>query len=134
MPLPRSYFDYGIFQCIQISATAALDHGDDFIVQQAKIYQDRRDALLQGLERAGWGRTIRNKATMFSWQPLPNHDVYGKMPSVDFCLKLAKETGVSFAPGGGFGEDAEGFVRMALVDTSERIAEACDRIGAFLKA
>jgi len=127
----KGYFDYGIFQSVQLSAATALDHGDGFIKQQAKVYQTRRDALLAGLEGAGWGKTVKNRGTMFTWQALPQK--FRGMGAVDFCFKLAEATGVSFIPGSGFGDEGEGYLRMALVETEARIAEACKRIGKFIK-
>lgn len=127
----KGYFDYGIFQSVQLSAATALDHGDGFIKQQAKVYQTRRDALLAGLEGAGWGKTVKNRGTMFTWQALPRK--FRGMGAVDFCFKLAEATGVSFIPGSGFGDEGEGYLRMALVETEARIAEACKRIGKFIK-
>lgn len=127
----KGYFDYGLFQCVQLAAKVALDQGDGLIARQAALYQARRDVLLSGLERVGWGRTVKNRATMFTWQALPAK--YRDLPSLDFSFKLAEETGVSFTPGGGFGEEGEGYVRMALVESEARINEACARIGKFLK-
>ncbi|HLX62811.1 MAG TPA: aminotransferase class I/II-fold pyridoxal phosphate-dependent enzyme [Planctomycetota bacterium] len=127
----KPYFDYGHFQAIQTAAAVALDTGDEYIKQQALRYQKRRDTLLHGLEHNGWGRAIKNRATMFSWQALPAN--FREMGTMEFCLKLAEHAGVSFFPGGGFGPEGEGFVRIALVDTEARIAEACGRIGKFLK-
>jgi len=126
----KGYFDYGIFECIQLAARTALDKSDALIKKQALTYAARRNALLAGLEGAGWGKTVKNRATMFTWQAMPA--AFRHMSSVDFCFKLAEETGVSFTPGGGFGEEGEGFLRMALVDTEPRIAEACARIKKFL--
>lgn len=127
----KSYFDYGHFQCIQQAVTVALDKGDGFIRTQAKVYQGRRDALLGGLERNGWGPTVKNRAAMFTWQRIPEK---GRgLGSLDFCLKLAQEKGVTLSPGGGFGEEGEGHVRIALVESDKRLAEAADRIGAFLR-
>ena len=128
----KPYFDYGHFQCIQLAAAVALDTGDEFIAQQASIYQRRRDVLLGGLEKNGWGKTIKNRGTMFSWQPIPKR--LQALGSLEFCMKLARETGVSFFPGAGFGVEGEGYVRMALVETDARIQEACTRIGKFLSA
>jgi alanine-synthesizing transaminase len=128
----KPYFDYGHFTCLQQGAVVALDTGDAFYKSQAAVYQKRRDGLLSGLEKNGWGRTIKNRATMFSWQPVPeSHRAQG---SVEFCRRLVEETGVSFFPGAGFGTEGEGFVRAALVETEGRISEACQRIGSFLKA
>lgn len=127
----KPYFDYGHFAAVQQASIVALDDNDAEIVKQALVYQKRRDVLLSGLEKNGWGRTIKNRATMFSWQPVPEKF---KTQSVEFCMKLAENTGVSFFPGGGFGQEGEGFVRIALVEPEARIAEACKRIGKFLKS
>jgi len=128
----KPYFDYGHFMAIQHAAAVALDTGDQFMKDQAMVYQRRRDVLLAGLAKNGWGRTIKNRGTMFSWQPLPER-VRG-LGSLDFCVKLAEKAGVSFFPGAGFGPEGEGFVRIALVEPEARMAEACERIGKFLKA
>ena len=127
----KPYFDYGHFQAIQVASAVALDTGDGYIKAQSLRYQRRRDTLLSGLEQNGWGRTIKNRATMFSWQPMPER--FRAMGSVEFCTKLAEDAGVSFFPGGGFGPEGEGFVRVALVEPEIRIAEACARIGKFLR-
>ncbi len=127
----KPYFDYGHFFPIQIASVVALDTGDKYITDQAMIYQKRRDALLSGLEKNGWGRTIKNRATMFSWQHVPAQ--FKERGSVQFCRDLAENTGVSFFPGGGFGSEGEGFVRIALVEPEARIQEATKRVGKFLK-
>jgi alanine-synthesizing transaminase len=126
----KPYYDYGHFQCVQLAAAVALDTGDAGMARQAQIYQRRRDAVLEGLRANGWGRTITQHATMFSWQTIP--EKFRHMGSVEFCMKLAEEAGVSFFPGAGFGLEGEGFVRIALVETDKRIREACERIGKFL--
>ena len=126
----KPYFDYGHFTPIQLASVVALDTGDKYITAQAMVYQRRRDALLSGLEANGWGRTIKNRATMFSWQRVP---AAIKSGSVEFCRKLAENAGISFFPGGGFGQEGEGYVRIALVEPDARIQEACKRIGKFLK-
>jgi len=127
----KPYYDYGHFKSLQLAAVVALDTGTEYIKRQAITYQNRRDALLAGLESNGWGRTVKNRATMFSWQAVPER--FRAAGSLEFCAKLADKTGVSFFPGAGFGEEGEGFVRMALVDNEARIKEACARIGKFLK-
>lgn len=128
----KPYYDYGHFQALQLAAVVALDTGDAYIRLQSQTYQKRRDALLGGLEQNGWGRTVKNRATMFSWQAVPER--FRAAGSAAFCSQLAEKTGVSFFPGAGFGEEGEGFVRIALVENEGRIQEACGRIGAFLKA
>lgn len=127
----KQYFDYGHFRCSQVAAAVALEKGDESIRRQAEIYHRRRDVLLEGLRDAGWGRTIKNRATMFTWQPLP--ESCQEMSSMDFSLKLAESVGVSFSPGAGFGEEGEGYLRMALVEPEDRLREACRRIKSFLK-
>ena len=126
----KPYFDYGHFQSIQLAAAVALDTGDQYIEQQSAIYQRRRDVLLGGLEKNGWGKTVKNRGTMFTWQAIPKR--FHSLGSIEFCMKLARETGVSFFPGAGFGPEGEGFVRMALVEADARVQEACTRIGKFL--
>ncbi len=128
----KPYFDYGHFKAIQVASAVALDTGDNFIREQAAIYQKRRDVLLDGLEKNGWGRTVRNRATMFSWQAVPER--LRAQGSMAFCLQMSEKAGVSFFPGAGFGPEGEGFVRIALVETEARITEACNRIGKFLKS
>jgi len=127
----KPYFDYGHFFSLQLAAVTALDTGDGYIAEQSKIYQRRRDALLTGLEKNGWGKTIKNRGTMFTWQPLPER--FRAMGSIEFCSKLAEEAGVAFFPGAGFGPEGEGFVRMAMVEPDTRITDATNRVGQFLK-
>jgi alanine-synthesizing transaminase len=127
----KPYFDYGHFTPIQLASVVALDTGDKYITDQALIYEKRRNALLTGLEQNGWGKTIKNRATMFSWQRVP--EAFRQRGSIDFCRGLVESTGVSFFPGGGFGQEGEGFVRIALVEQEARITEGCKRIGKFLK-
>jgi len=126
----KPFFDYGHFYCIQHAAAVALDTGDEYIRHQSQLYRQRRDVLLEGLAKNGWGRTIKNRATMFSWQPLPAQA--RQLGSMAWCAQLVEQTGVSFFPGGGFGAEGEGFVRIALVEPEARIVEACRRIGKFL--
>jgi alanine-synthesizing transaminase len=127
----KQYFDYGHFRCVQVAAAVALEKGDAAILKQADIYHRRRDVLLEGLQDAGWGRTIKNRATMFTWQPLP--EACKDMGSMEFALQLAQKVGVSFSPGAGFGEEGEGYLRMALVEPEDRLREACRRVKKFLK-
>jgi alanine-synthesizing transaminase len=127
----KTYFDYGHFQCVQLAAAVALERGDAFIRKQAETYKRRLDVLLAGMAEADWGPTVRNKATMFTWQPLP--EKWRGRPSIDFCMALAEKAGVSLSPGAGFGEEGEGHLRLALVETEERIKTACERIAKFLK-
>lgn len=127
----KPYFDYGHFICLQLGAAVALETGDEGITQQAHIYQARRDTLLAGLQKNHWGKVNPSRATMFSWQVVPER--FRGMGSIEFAMMLAEEVGVSFFPGAGFGPEGEGYVRIALVEADARINEACERIGKFLK-
>jgi alanine-synthesizing transaminase len=117
----KSYLDYGTFQPIQIAATVTLNEAQDFPKQVREIYQSRRDALCDGLDRIGWS-IERPKATMFAWAPIP--EPYRDMGSVDFASMLVKEGQVAVSPGVGFGPGGDGHVRFALIENEQRIAQA----------
>lgn len=122
----KGYYDYGIFQAIQIAAIVAMRHCDAAIETLAAEYQLRRDALCDGLERLGWD-IERPKAGMFVWAKIP--DQYAAMGSIDFSMKLLEEGGVAVSPGRGFGEDGEGYLRLAIVENSQRLRQAVREIG-----
>jgi len=86
-----------------------------------EIYQSRRDALCDGLDRIGWS-IERPKATMFAWAPIP--EPYRDMGSVEFSSMLVKEGQVAVSPGVGFGPGGDGHVRFALIENEQRIAQA----------
>jgi alanine-synthesizing transaminase len=117
----KSYLDYGIFQPIQIAASKALNDLDDEVPKIADVYRARRDALVEGLCRLGW-KIEKPKATMFVWAKIP--EKYVKLGSLEFSLKMLKEANVAVSPGVGFGEVGEGYVRFALVENEQRIAQA----------
>ncbi|HZB72609.1 MAG TPA: aminotransferase class I/II-fold pyridoxal phosphate-dependent enzyme [Acidimicrobiales bacterium] len=117
----KSYLDYGVFQPIQIAATVTMNEAQDFPKQVREIYQSRRDALCDGLDRIGWS-IERPKATMFAWAPIP--DAYRDMGSVEFASMLVKEAQVAVSPGVGFGPGGDGHVRFALIENEQRIAQA----------
>jgi len=121
----KGYYDYGIFQPIQIAAIIAFRECDERAVEQAAIYQRRRDCLCRGLERIGWEVTPP-KATMFCWVPIP--EPWRGMGSIEFALKLMREAEVAVAPGRGFGESGEGYLRIALVENENRIRQAVRQI------
>jgi alanine-synthesizing transaminase len=125
----KSYLDYGTFQPIQIAAAAALEAGDEFVLDVNTIYQERRDILVDGLADLGW-KMERPKATMFVWAPIPGP--YEDLDSVGFSMHLLDTAGVAISPGAGFGPSGEGFVRFALVEEGGRIEEAVARIGQAL--
>lgn len=122
----KGYYDYGIFQAIQIAAIVAMRHCDAAIETLANEYQHRRDALCDGLNRLGW-EVEKPKAGMFVWAKIP--DQYASMGSIDFSMKLLEEGGVAVSPGRGFGEDGEGYLRLAIVENSQRLRQAVREIG-----
>ncbi len=126
----KGYYDYGIFQPVQIAAIIGLRHCHDFTIEQAQIYQSRRDALCEGLERIGWN-VPKPRGTMFVWAEMP--DEFKEMGSIHFAMKLLNEAEVAVAPGRGFGEEGEGFLRMALVENEQRLKQAVRQIGRALK-
>ncbi len=117
----KSYFDYGIFQPIQIAAIIALRDCDPYVEKTRGIYQSRRDVLVEGLCRMGW-KVEKPKATMFVWAPIP--EPFRKMGSLEFTKLLLQEAKVAVSPGIGFGEYGEGYVRFALVENEHRIKQA----------
>ncbi len=117
----KSYFDYGIFQPIQIAAIIALNEDQSCVAEIAETYQKRRDALVDGLNRIGW-EIEKPKATMFVWAKMP--EPYRKMGSLEFSKMLIEKAKVAVSPGIGFGDEGEGYVRFALVENEQRIKQA----------
>jgi alanine-synthesizing transaminase len=117
----KSYLDYGIFQPIQISSIIALKGPYDCVSEMAKVYQQRRNALINGLKRIGW-KIEKPKATMFVWAKIP--DSLTKMGSLEFSKLLIREAKVAVSPGIGFGQYGEGYIRFALVENNHRINQA----------
>ncbi|MGW8257903.1 MAG: aminotransferase class I/II-fold pyridoxal phosphate-dependent enzyme, partial [Thermoguttaceae bacterium] len=126
----KAYYDYGMFQPIQIATIMALRHTDAAVEAQAAIYQSRRDVLCDGLERLGWP-VDRPKASMFLWTKMPEPWA-SQMTSFDFAMKLLKEGDVAVSPGAGFGPAGEGCLRMALVENENRLRQAVRQIGRCL--
>ncbi len=117
----KSYFDYGIFQPIQIAAIHALNGPQGCVEEIRQRYLLRRDVLLDGLERVGW-HIPRPKGTMFVWAPLP--EPLRDMGSLDFAKFLLTEAKVSVSPGIGFGPYGDDFVRFALIENEHRTRQA----------
>ncbi|MBL7179259.1 MAG: aminotransferase class I/II-fold pyridoxal phosphate-dependent enzyme [Pseudomonadota bacterium] len=117
----KSYLDYGIFQPIQIASIIALNGPQDCVKEICETYKSRRDALINGLNRVGW-EIESPKGTMFVWAKIP--DKYLKMGSVEFSKLLINEAWVAVAPGLGFGEYGDDFVRFALIENNMRINQA----------
>lgn len=126
----KGYYDYGIFQAAQIAAIIAMRHCDDAVGSLVEDYRGRRDVLVDGLRRLGW-EVERPKAGMFVWAKIP--EPWAKMGSIAFAMKLMEEAGVAVSPGRGFGEEGEGYLRLAIVENGQRLRQAVREIGGCLK-
>lgn len=122
----KSNFDYGVFGPIQQAAVAALTGPQDCVAGTVATYERRRDILVDGLNEAGW-KVEKPKASMYIWAKVPT-----KQTSFDFTVDLLNSTGVAVIPGVAFGDCGEGYVRIALVQPEDRIAEAVVRIKQWL--
>ena len=126
----KSYLDYGTFTPIQVASIIALE-SDYSIVEEARdIYNERLNILVDGLNKAGWP-VEKPKATMFLWAKIPED--FQHMGSIEFSKKLLTEANVAVAPGVGFGEHGEGYVRFAVVENNKRIRQAVRNIKKFFK-
>ena len=117
----KSYLDYGAFTPIQVAAATALNGSSDCIDKIRGIYRARRDVLIRSMNRIGW-KIPSPPATMFAWAPLP--EKFKKIGSMEFSKILLQEASVAVAPGIGFGEYGEGYVRLGLVENEHRIRQA----------
>jgi alanine-synthesizing transaminase len=126
----KAYYDYGMFLPIQVAAIMALRHTDQAVEAQARVYEQRRDVLVEGLRRLGWEVTPP-RAGMFVWAKIPPR-WSSQMDSVTFAMKLLEEADVVASPGGGFGQAGEGYLRMALVENESRLRQAVRQIGRCL--
>jgi alanine-synthesizing transaminase len=127
----KSYFDYGVFQPVQIASIIALNEGDGDVAEIKEKYRKRRDVLCEGLHRMGWA-VEKPKATMFVWARIPEQ--YASLGSVEFSKLLLREAKVATSPGVGFGEYGEGYVRFALIENEHRIKQAVKGIKATLSS
>ncbi len=125
----KSYVDYGAFTPIQVAAAAALNGPQDCVEELRQLYRERRDVLIKGLRGAGWD-VPSPAASMFAWVPLP--PAFAHIGSNEFAKLLMKEAKVAVAPGIGFGEYGEGYLRIALVENTQRIRQATRNIKSFL--
>lgn len=126
----KSYLDYGTFTPIQVAAIAALEGPQDCVKDISDMYQKRRDVLCEGLNSAGW-KVEKPKATMFVWAKIP--DSYLEMGSLEFCKKLLLEAKVAVAPGIGFGQYGDEYVRFGLIENENRTRQAIRGIKAMFK-
>ncbi len=125
----KSYLDYGAYTPIQVAAATALNGPQDCVDEIRGIYKSRRDVLVESMKRAGWDIPAPS-ASMFAWAPVPEQ--FKEAGSLLFSKLLIEEAGVAVAPGVGFGEYGEGFVRVGLVENEHRIRQAARNVKKFL--
>jgi alanine-synthesizing transaminase len=125
----KSYLDYGAFTPIQVAATAALNGPQDCVDEIRTTYKARRDVLVEAMGRAGWAIPAP-AASMFAWAEIP--EPYRALGSLQFAKLLIEQAHVAVAPGAGFGEHGEGFVRIGLVENEHRIRQAARNIKALM--
>lgn len=118
----KSNIDSGIFSAVQLAGIAALEGPQEHISSICRLYQERRDLLVGGLNALGWQVTLP-KATFYLWVKVP-----AKMKSIKFAAALLKKANIVVTPGVGFGKYGEGYIRMALTVSCERLKEAVERI------
>ncbi|MCC7193051.1 MAG: aminotransferase class I/II-fold pyridoxal phosphate-dependent enzyme [Phycisphaeraceae bacterium] len=124
----KGYYDYGIFQSVQIAAIIAMRSGDQHIEDQAKVYEARRDVLVKGLRKLGW-EVESPRASMFVWaRAKPAHVAAFGGNVVDFCMAMVDQAEVAMTPGSAFGELGEGCIRLALVENEHRIRQALKQL------
>jgi len=125
----KSYLDYGAFTPVQAAACAALNGPQDIVEKNRQLYQKRRDVMVEAFGRAGWD-IPPPRASMFAWAPLP--PALREMGSLEFSKQLLTHAEVAVAPGVGYGEDGEGFVRIALVENEQRLRQAARNVKRYL--
>lgn len=125
----KSYLDYGAFTPVQAAAVAALNGPQDIVQYNRDLYRRRRDVLVESFGRAGWEIPIP-QASMFAWAPIP--EPFRAMGSMAFAKRLLMEAHVAVAPGVGFGEEGEGYVRIALVENEHRLRQAARSVKKLL--
>ncbi len=121
----KSYIDFGNFRAVQEAAITALTGPQDYVKNLVEIYRKRVELFVSGLNAMGWN-VSKPKATFYIWAHLPPK--FSGLTSLEFAQLLVDEAGVVVAPGSGFGEFGEGYVRFALVAPEDRLKIALDRI------
>lgn len=127
----KSYLDYGAFTPIQAAAVAALNGPQDIVEANRELYHKRRDVLVESFGRAGWD-IPSPAASMFAWAPLP--PALAHLGSLEFSKQLLSHAKVAVAPGVGYGENGEGFVRIALVENEQRLRQAARNVKRYLQS
>ncbi|MBX3597159.1 MAG: LL-diaminopimelate aminotransferase [Rhizobiaceae bacterium] len=126
----KSYLDYGAFTPIQVAATTALNGDGSEIEEIRSVYHKRRDAMVESFGRAGWDIPAP-PASMFAWAPIPEQ--FRHLGSLEFSKLLIEHADVAVAPGVGFGEHGDDYVRLAFVENEHRIRQAARSIKKFLQ-
>ncbi len=124
----KSYLDYGAYTPIQVAAAAALNGPEDCIVEMRSIYKKRRDVLVESFAAAGWD-IPSPEATMFAWVPVP--EKFRHLGSLEFSKLMIEKADVAVAPGIGFGEFGDDYVRLAIVENEQRIRQAARGVRRF---
>ncbi|HEX4694520.1 LL-diaminopimelate aminotransferase [Sphingomonas sp.] len=127
----KSYLDYGAFTPIQAAACAALNGPQDIVEKNRQLYHKRRDVLVESFGRAGWD-IPSPPASMFAWAPLP--PALAHLGSLEFSKQLLTCAQVAVAPGVGYGENGEGFVRIAMVENEQRLRQAARNVKRYLQS
>jgi alanine-synthesizing transaminase len=124
----KSYLDYGAYTPIQVAAAAALNGPDDCIHEMRAIYKRRRDVMVESFTQAGWPIPAP-QASMFAWVPIP--EKFAALGSLEFSKLLIEKADVAVAPGIGFGEHGDSYLRLALVENEQRIRQAARNLRKF---
>jgi alanine-synthesizing transaminase len=127
----KSYLDYGAYTPVQVAAAAALNGPQDCVEEMRQTYKHRRDVLVESFTKAGWP-VPKPTASMFAWAPVPEQ--FKHLGSVEFAKRLMEGAEFAVAPGAGFGEYGDGFVRIALVENEQRIRQAARNLKKFLQS
>ncbi len=125
----KSYLDYGAFTPIQAAACAALNGPQDIVERNRELYHKRRDVMVESFGRAGWD-IPPPRASMFAWAPLP--PALAHLGSLEFSKQLLSHAKVAVAPGVGYGENGEGYVRIAMVENEQRLRQAARNVKKYL--
>ena len=126
----KSYLDYGAYTPIQVAASHALNSGDECIAEIREVYKKRRDVMVEAFENAGFP-VPAPRASMFAWAKIP--EKFRHLGSVEFAKLLIEKADVAVAPGIGFGEQGDEYVRLALVENEQRLRQAARNIRRFFE-
>ncbi|MCE1236629.1 MAG: LL-diaminopimelate aminotransferase [Hyphomicrobiales bacterium] len=124
----KSYLDYGAYTPIQVAASHALNSGEACIEEIREVYRKRRDVMVEAFATSGFP-IPSPKASMFAWAPIP--EKFRHLGSVEFAKLLIEKAEVAVAPGIGFGEQGDEYVRLALVENEQRLRQAARNIRRF---